>query len=871
MKLGTWHQRTAPVVGAWLVAVVILALLRDRVDASGWLLVHLVALGAISSAILIWSWYFTEAVLRLGRDHGKRTQAIRLAAFNAGAITVTVGIAFAWWPATLAGGIVVGMIALWHGLALARQLRGALPSRFGPMVRYYAAAGMLLPLGAVLGVLLARAGLGGDWYARLITAHAAFNVFGWVGLTVLGTLVTLWPTILRTRIAAGVEQAALRGLPALLVAAAVIVGGALAGWPPLVAVGLAGYLAAAGYVLYPHVDEARRKHPVHFPPMSVLAAVVWLLACLATLTVRAAITTDIAEVERALRAVVPLLVFGFLAQVLIGALSYLLPVVLAGRPSATQAATATLDRFGATRVTAANAGLLLTVLPVPAAVVTAGWWVTGLALAAFLPLAVLAVVRARRILAAPPVRPDPARKRVDPQAGRRRAHAAVGLVAVLVAAGAGVAVDRFDSPAPAVATGETTEVTVQVDGMRYAPSVIDVPRGDRLVIDFDNTGDTTHDLVLAGGARTALLAPGQSERLDAGVIGADVEGWCSVAGHRQMGMVLQIRATGSDDPAADTDAPADPAHEGGSGDGAGATASDGAEVALRAADDPGPDFQARDPHLAPAERPDDGVHRVELAVTDTEIDVAPDYRQTVWPYAGQVPGPVLRGQVGDRFEIVLRNDATIGHSIDFHAGALAPDEPMRTIEPGEELVYSFTATRSGAWLYHCSTEPMSLHIANGMFGAVIIDPPDLPPVDQELVFVQSEFYLGPDGEEADAAKAAADRPDLTVFNGRAFQYVHDPVTVRIGERVRIWVVTAGPNRGTAFHVVGGQFDTVYKEGAYLLRPGDPGGGGAQVLDLAPAQGGFVELTFDEAGTYTFVDHAMAYAERGATGTITVVD
>jgi len=107
-----------------------------------------------------------------------------------------------------------------------------------------------------------------------------------------------------------------------------------------------------------------------------------------------------------------------------------------------------------------------------------------------------------------------------------------------------------------------------------------------------------------------------------------------------------------------------------------------------------------------------------------------------------------------------------------------------------------------------------------------------------------------------------------VFNGYANQYDHRPFTARVGERVRIWVVDAGPNRATAFHVVGGQFDTVYAEGSYQLRP-DPGAGGSQVLALAPSQGGFVELTFPEAGRYPFVSHSMIDAERGAHGIITV--
>ena len=223
--------------------------------------------------------------------------------------------------------------------------------------------------------------------------------------------------------------------------------------------------------------------------------------------------------------------------------------------------------------------------------------------------------------------------------------------------------------------------------------------------------------------------------------------------------------------------------------------------------------------------------------------------------------------------MTLRNEGSMGHSIDFHAGDVSPDEVMRTIPPGEELEYRFTVNRAGAWLYHCATMPMTGHIAAGMFGALIVDPPDLPPVDREYVLVQSESYLGAEDEAFDSDKIADRRPDLVMFNGHATQYRHDPLTARVGETVRIWVVVAGPSDGTSFHVVGSQFDTVYKEGGYLLRDGRDafGGrdGGAQTLDLAPAQGGFVEMTFVEPGRYTFVDHSFADAEKGATGFIDV--
>ena len=140
--------------------------------------------------------------------------------------------------------------------------------------------------------------------------------------------------------------------------------------------------------------------------------------------------------------------------------------------------------------------------------------------------------------------------------------------------------------------------------------------------------------------------------------------------------------------------------------------------------------------------------------------------------------------------------------------------------------------------------------------------------------MQSEQYFGPQGGIADAALIAAESPDAVVFNGYPNQYDRLPLPARVGERVRIWVLDAGPNRSSAFHVVGGQFDTVFLEGAYQLGGPSAGTGetgGAQVLGLQPAQGGFVELVLPAAGHYPFVSHRMVDAERGAHGILAVTD
>ncbi len=442
---------------------------------------------------------------------------------------------------------------------------------------------------------------------------------------------------------------------------------------------------------------------------------------------------------------------------------------------------------------------------------------------------------------------------------------AVGLALVLVAVMAGAVAQRAaDSGAAAPAatgaevtpTGETVTVEVIADGMRFYPDQVEVNPGDRLVIELVNVDHRRHDLVLDNGTHTPPISQGRTATLDAGVVTGPMDGWCSLPGHRQDGMVFRVTTTG------------DPGHDAGEGAGDPDPAASADRPVVDPMVDPGDGFTARDASLPPADA-DTRVHRHTLRVQELEKEVAPGVRQTVWTFGGTVPGPVLRGRVGDVFEIRLVNDGTVDHGIDFHAGALAPDEPMRPIEPGAELTYRFTATHAGVWMYHCSTEPMLHHIGNGMYGAVIIDPPDLAPVDREYALVQSELYLGGDGEFGDLAKMQAETPDAVVFNGYVSQYAHRPLAARTGERVRIWVLNAGPSRWSAFHVVGGLFDTVYREGAYELRPDDPGG--AQALDLAPSAGGFVETVLPEAGTYPFVSHSMVDAARGARGAIHVTD
>jgi nitrite reductase (NO-forming) len=420
--------------------------------------------------------------------------------------------------------------------------------------------------------------------------------------------------------------------------------------------------------------------------------------------------------------------------------------------------------------------------------------------------------------------------------------------------------------APAVVpTGRTVTSTVHAQGMAFRPDRIRVRAGDRLRVAFVNDDTQSHDLAFSNGASLPTLSPGTRRTLDVGVVAGDLTGWCSLPGHRAMGMTLTVTATGAkaaEDAAAASSAPSSP-H------------SPAADVRTPTAAALKAQANAADP--SPAELPPLGtgtVHDVTLTVTEHTQRLASGVTRRVWTYNGSTPGPVLHGRVGDTFRVTLVNRGSMGHSIDFHAGALAPDQPMRTIAPGESLVYTFTATKAGIWMYHCSTAPMSEHIANGMFGAVVIEPADLPAVDRSYVLVQSDLYLGANGQPADPVKVAAGVPDLMAFNGRPFQYDAHPLPATAGRRVRIWVLDAGPDQSWAFHVVGTQFDTVWTEGAYRLRDGASPGmadgeAGAQELPLLAAQGGFVEFVPPEPGRYPIVNHQMSLAEKGAHGILDV--
>jgi nitrite reductase (NO-forming) len=453
----------------------------------------------------------------------------------------------------------------------------------------------------------------------------------------------------------------------------------------------------------------------------------------------------------------------------------------------------------------------------------------------------------------------------------------VAALALVVALGAmlgttGAPAEFRPDDGTAIAAAETTVTTsdqvlgtIEVVATEFAfePSRIEVDAPGRYEISLRNDGDILHDFVAGD---TVIVAEAGAEAV--GVVDVPPEGVeviCSIPGHAESGMTGMITVAGSEPVAA-----ADDLSHGSSA------------VAPSVEPDPAaPAYEPFDPR-APQRGEGPGITlieggapgggdliEVEMVVEEKVMTVAEGFSQEVWTFGGTLPAPVIRTHVGDTVRVHLVNpeSSVLPHSVDFHASQVAWNDEMRSINPGEDLIYEFTTDYAGVWMYHCGTPPVLHHISNGMYGMLIVEPEGgLPPVEHEFALLQSEWYLGPQGEPSDLIKAdqGAPSPDLMLFNGVAFQYEHSPIEIPTGEQVRIFVLNAGPSLDSAFHVVGTIFDTVIREGVSLER-GNPGNYGSQAVDLSPSQGAIVEMKAMEDGLYPIVTHAFNFPGRGALG------
>ncbi len=249
-----------------------------------------------------------------------------------------------------------------------------------------------------------------------------------------------------------------------------------------------------------------------------------------------------------------------------------------------------------------------------------------------------------------------------------------------------------------------------------------------------------------------------------------------------------------------------------------------------------------------------------VRISDTEVVAA-------WTFEGDIPGPIVHCRVGDTVEFTLTNDVDVPHSMDFHAAQIDPKNAFRSVPKGESVTYTFKPKWAGAFLYHCGSSPVLMHIGSGMYGAIVVSPREPLPRAKEFVLVQSEYYLG----EAvggirpfDYNKMLVTLPDYVMFNGRPNQYVKDPIKVKVGDRVRFWVVNAGPTHPCSFHVVGEQFDTVY-----LGAPPGSAIRGVQTWDVAAGGGMCFELMCDVPGDFPVVNHGFGHGQKGGIGILSV--
>lgn len=302
-------------------------------------------------------------------------------------------------------------------------------------------------------------------------------------------------------------------------------------------------------------------------------------------------------------------------------------------------------------------------------------------------------------------------------------------------------------------------------------------------------------------------------------------------------------------------------------------------------------------------KPGNRTHNVRLDIVAQEIEIAPEVRYQAWTFGGSVPGPVIHVREGDRVNFVMRNRshekvsitspdksdapflqqlaaanlqkaapavAPMHHSMDFHAATVAADDKWRMILPGQSIKFEWVANYPGIYMYHCGVPPVLQHVAMGQYGIVIVSPRDGFPTDDEPVrkyaVVQSEFYLKPAGEgglyELDYDAALKKQPSHVLFNGHVKALSDQPLTAKVGERVRLYFHNVGPNDQASTHVIGAIFDRVWYEG----NPRNEWRG-MQTALIGSSNGAVLEFVVPEEGRYVLVDHEFADASKGAVGQI----
>ena len=291
----------------------------------------------------------------------------------------------------------------------------------------------------------------------------------------------------------------------------------------------------------------------------------------------------------------------------------------------------------------------------------------------------------------------------------------------------------------------------------------------------------------------------------------------------------------------------------------------------------GPISIVRDPADLPPPVGKRGPQRVKVDLETIEVTgkLADGATYKYWTFNQKVPGPFVRVRVGDTVEVRLKNhgDSAMMHNVDFHA-VTAPGGGAKATEaaPGESRGFEFTAINPGLYVYHCAVPMAAQHIANGMYGLILVEPEGgLPKVDHEFYVMQGEIYteqkLGAKGELTESYdKLMAERPEYFVFNGAVGALSKEkPLKAKVGDTVRIFFGVGGPNYTSSFHVIGEIFDRAYAFGSLTSPPTKD----VQTISVPPGGAAVVEFKLQVPGKFMLVDHALSRVERGLAGVLDV--
>ncbi|RPI92707.1 MAG: nitrite reductase, copper-containing [Chloroflexi bacterium] len=387
--------------------------------------------------------------------------------------------------------------------------------------------------------------------------------------------------------------------------------------------------------------------------------------------------------------------------------------------------------------------------------------------------------------------------------------------------------------------------------------------GDTLKITLTSGEGVEHDIAFPdfNAMSEHVVGKGSSTTLEFAVDkGGSFVYYCQVPGHRQAGMEGKFEVAG--DTASDAVAAA-PANN---------NAAPSGPVVVDNPPTTGADI-VRDPTEIPAPigpREPQTV-RIDLETVEIEGQLADGTTFKYWTFNGKVPGPFFRVRVGDTIEVHLKNltNSTMAHSVDFHA-VTGPGggATMTQTAPGEETMFTAKALNPGLFVYHCATPMVAQHIANGMYGLILVEPEEgLPPVDREFYVMQGEVYtneaFGSTGQLTENLQALLNEdPEYLVFNGAVGALTEQkPLKANVGETVRIFFGVGGPNFTSSFHVIGEIFDRVYDQ-ASLTSPALTN---VQTTLVPPGGATMVEFALEVPGNYILVDHALARLQRGLAG------